>query len=200
MAQSLEAAAAPSELEGAVLPVPADEALMLCYRDGDVAAFEILYLRYKGPLYRYLLRGCQNAAIAGELYQETWAALIKSRAGYEPRAQFKTYIYRLAHSKLVDHLRKSDSRQAPLEEADEVAAPMAEQPENAAAQAALGRRLQASLARLPPEQREVFLLKAEGGLTLEEIAAATEVGRETVKSRLRYALVKLREELSDVWP
>jgi RNA polymerase sigma-70 factor (ECF subfamily) len=177
---------------------PADEDLMLRYKNGSLAAFEQLYRRHKDPLFRYFLRGCQDREAAAEMLQDVWAALIRSRASYEPRARFTTYLYTLAHNRLMDHYRSRHGHTAPLEDAAEVAAPERDGPESGARQAQLGERLLRGLAALPLEQREAFLLKEEGGLSLEEIAEATGVGRETVKSRLRYALVKLREELADV--
>ena len=165
-----------------------------------MAAFEMLYRRHKDPLYRYFLRGVQNEATAAELFQECWSAIIRARSSYQPRARFTTWLYRVAHSKLVDHLRLGLQRAQPLEESPEPEAPATERPDRAAESASTARRLLQALALLPLEQRTAFLLKEEGGLSLEEIAQATGVGRETVKSRLRYALVKLREELSDVWP
>lgn len=178
--------------------IGADEALMLRYRDGDTAAFETLYHCHKDAMYRYLLRGCSNPDRAAELLQDVWASVIRSRATYKPRAKFTTWLYRLAHNRLVDEYRSAKPATAPLEDASPVAVPEHEQPE---AQLQSGHRLRkilTALARLPLEQRQAFLMKEEGGLSLEEIAQAMGVGRETVKSRLRYALAKLREELADV--
>lgn len=171
---------------------------MMRYRSGDVAAFEMLYRRHKDPLYRTLLRGCHNEATAAELFQETWAALIRTRDAYEVRAKFTTYLYRIAHNKLIDSLRMMRHPTESLGDDSALAAPEHQQPENETESAAIGQRVVSSLMQLPLEQREAFLLKEEGGLSLEEIATATGVGRETVKSRLRYAITKLRQELSDV--
>lgn len=173
---------------------------MMAYQGGDMAAFEQLYRRHKDPLYRYLLRGSGREAVAAELFQDTWAALVGARNRYEPRARFSTWLYRIAHSKLVDHVRASPANLTGLEEVPEPVAPATERPEVVAEMSDLARRLLGALAGLPIEQRSAFLLKEEGELSLDEIASAMNVGRETVKSRLRYALVKLRAELSDVWP
>lgn len=163
-----------------------------------MAAFEVLYRRHKDPLFRYFLRACHDRESAAEMLQDVWASLIRTRARYEPRARFTTWLYTLAHNRLMDHFRARPPPSGPLEGADEVAAPEHQGPESGAREAQLRGRLLAGLAALPLEQREAFLMKEEGGLSLEEIAEATGVGRETVKSRLRYALAKLREELSDV--
>jgi RNA polymerase sigma factor (sigma-70 family) len=175
-----------------------DESLMLAYRDGDAGAFDRLYERHRGGVYRYLLRQCRNAALAEELFQDVWMNLIRARASYEVQARFSTYLYRIAHNRLMDHFRRRDFVAMSLD--DETAAPVEEpaalpgaQPEidiEARAQAA---QLLSLLGKLPDEQREAFVLQQEGGLSVEEIAEATSVSRETAKSRLRYAMAKLRE-------
>ncbi|HOB62015.1 MAG TPA: RNA polymerase sigma factor [Candidatus Competibacteraceae bacterium] len=175
----------------------ADETLMLRYREGDADAFTRLYARHKGPLYRYLLRQCGQPAVAEELFQDIWLKLIAARAGYTVQARFTTYLYRLAHNRLVDHYRAS-ARGLPLSYADdcpewaEVPAPEQLQPEMQDDRRRQSERLLALLAELPEAQREAVLLKEEAGLSLEAIAQATGTGRETVKSRLRYALAHLR--------
>ena len=81
---------------------------MLCYRDGDAGAFDALYARHKGGLYRYLLRQCREPAAAEELFQDVWMNLIRARARYTVQAKFTTYLYRLAHNRLIDHYRKHE--------------------------------------------------------------------------------------------
>jgi len=176
-----------------------DEELMLRYRDGDAGAFDALYARHKGGLYRYLLRQCRNAAAAEELFQDVWMNLIRVRAGYAVQAKFTTYLYHLAHNRLIDHYRKNSrvamesfvdgDCEAITELPDERERP---QEESLDAKRQAG-RLMELIAGLPEAQREAFLLQQEGGMSVEEIAQATGVTRETAKSRLRYAMVKLRQ-------
>lgn len=168
------------------------------YQRGDVAAFEQLFRKHRDPVYRYLLRGCNHREQAAELFQDVWASVVRARAGWEPRAKFTTWLYRLAHNRLIDDYRLARLSTEPLEADIPVAGPEHEQPEQRASGTERLRRIIDAVARLPLEQREAFLLKEEGGMSLEEIADTTGVGRETVKSRLRYALAKLRLELSDV--
>jgi len=173
-----------------------DEALMLGYRDGDAAAFELLYGRHKGGVYRYLLRQCRNAARADELFQDVWMNLIRARASYTVQAKFSTYLYRIAHNRLMDHFRRDDcgvsldDESAPI---DEPVAPRSTEPEPGTVAREQAAQLLALLDALPDEQRAAFVLQQEGGLSIEEIAVATGVTRETAKSRLRYALAKLRQ-------
>lgn len=174
-----------------------DEDLMLAYGQGDVVAFERLYQRHRGGLYRFLLRHLKDESTTQELYQETWSRVIGSRERYRPEARFSTWMLQIAHNLCVDHWRRlrpndNDAEQILLA----IQGPEQEQPDHQLSTFEQRRRLQLALDELPPDQREAFLLRAEMGLGLEEIATATGVGRETAKSRLRYALVKLREILS----
>jgi RNA polymerase sigma-70 factor (ECF subfamily) len=176
-----------------------DEELMLHYRDGDAAAFEALYARHRGGLYRYLLRQCRDAAAAEELFQDVWMNLIRARAGYSVQAKFTTYLYRLAHNRLIDHYRKNSRATVSSfeEEGGEGVAELPDererpQDETLDAKRQAG-RLMELIAGLPEAQREAFLLQQEGGMSVEEIAQATGVTRETAKSRLRYAMARLRQ-------
>jgi RNA polymerase sigma factor (sigma-70 family) len=186
-------------------PAPSDEELMLAYAAGDPSAFDALYARHKGGVYRYLARQCRQAGIADELFQDVWMNLIRARASYAPTAKFTTWLYRLAHNRMIDHFRSSGhltlvSSDDEAHEDAVVALPAARasEPEPRAQNRELGQRLRAAVAALPPAQREALLLQQEGELSLAEIAALTGVGVETVKSRLRYALSKLRAELADL--
>jgi len=175
----------------------ADEALMLRYRDGDSESFEVLYARHRGPLYRYLLRQC-GEGVAEELFQDIWLKLIRSRERYSVQAKFTTYLYQIAHHRVIDHYRKH--ARAALTSFDDPGGPgelPAERgdPLEESNRGWLLDRLLASLERLPPAQREVFLLREEAGLSLDDIAVATGTNRETAKSRLRYAVAKLKRDL-----
>lgn len=173
---------------------------MLRYRKGDVHAFEQLYERHKGPLFRYLLRQCPHRAVAEELFQDVWTSLVRSRARYRVRAKFTTLLYRMARNRLIDHRRSAAANPGHdgvrPEAFDDPAdgRPAADELVAAERRAA---RLRRAIAELPAEQRDAFLLREEGGLRLEQIARLTGVGGETVKSRLRYAVAKLREALSE---
>jgi RNA polymerase sigma-70 factor (ECF subfamily) len=174
-----------------------DESLMQAWVGGDAAAFEALYLRHKGMLFRYLLRSLKQQAATEELFQETWVRVVAARLRWQPQAKFSTWLLQIAHNLMVDHWR----RQRPAEPDPETAlaaldAPEEDRPDAQWSQFEQRRRLQRALEALPDEQREAFLLRAEAGLGIEEIAEATGVGRETAKSRLRYAMARLRELLT----
>ncbi len=176
-----------------------DESLMLAYAAGDVAAFERLYQRHRGKLYRFLARQLHgNGALADEFFQDVWQRVISARQGWKPDAAFSTWLYRIAHNRLADHWRALQHRPPAPHDADERTERMPDHdtPERQLSEFEERRRLQLALDELPEEQREVILLRLEQELSLEEIGEMTGVGRETVKSRLRYAMDKLRQRLN----
>ena len=178
---------------------PADEELMLRYGGGDAGAFETLYRRHRGPLYRFLLRQVSDAATAEELFQDVWMRVIDFRGRYEARAKFSSWVFAIAHNRLMDFYRASGRAKFLAREESEEALdtlPAGDIPADALIdrKRAAGRLL-AALSELPDAQREAFLLQQEGDLSVEEIGAATGVSRETAKSRLRYAIAKLRASL-----
>jgi RNA polymerase sigma-70 factor, ECF subfamily len=133
------------------------------------------------------------------LFQEVWMKLIDARARYEPKAKFSTYLYTIAHHRMIDHWRRNGLTTVSLDDdyAFEPPGPGSMQPERQAEANQFGRRLLIALGDLPVLQREVFLLHEESGLSVAEIATVTGTTAETAKSRLRYAIMKLREALSD---
>lgn len=177
---------------------PSDETLMLAYAAGQADAFEQLYLRHRGSLYRFLQRQLRDTALAEELFQDIWQKVIVASSGWRPEAAFTTWLFRIAHNRLNDHWRALRHRPPAPADADERAArvPDPHTPERTLSAFEQRRQLQLALDELPEEQREVLLLRLEQELTLEEIGRITGVGRETVKSRLRYAMDKLRTRLT----
>ncbi len=182
-----------------------DENLMLRFARGDGAAFEALYRRHESRIYRYLYRNVRNEASANDLMQEVWFAVAHNAQRYQPTAKFTTWLFTLAHHRMVDLIRSSrpqqslnsqDSEDEPATTLqDRLAADRSAEPEVQAQAQDEAAALLNAVAQLPPEQRAAFLMQAEGELSVEEIAAATGTSFETVKSRLRYARAKLRQLL-----
>src|SRR6185295_5100635 len=145
-----------------------DEDLMLSYRDGDAGSFDVLYARHKGGVYRYLLRQCREPAAAEELFQDVWMNLIRARAGYTVQAKFTTYLYRLAHNRLIDHYRKHgqavvtsfDAEDGPVVE--DLVDESARSPDTDYDVKRQAEELLRLVAELPAPQREAFLLQQEG--------------------------------------
>jgi RNA polymerase sigma factor (sigma-70 family) len=184
--------------------VDSDEALMLRYAAGDVRAFEALYLRHEMKVWRFIHRSVCNQAIADELMQDVWFAVIQAAGRYQPTARFTTWLFTLAHHRVIDRHRRSPPHQdhevAP-EDGDrwieQLAAGASSDPLRQAQSIQNTDVLITAVEQLPPEQREAFLMQAEGELSVEEIAAATGASFETVKSRLRYARSKLKQILQE---
>jgi RNA polymerase sigma factor (sigma-70 family) len=183
----------------------ADEDLMRKFCAGEAHAFQLLYARHEKPLYRYVRRllGSAEALQADDVFQDTWMKLVDARDSWHARedASFKTWLYTLAHNRAIDILRKS-GREVSADEGwaeDDSETPWAlwpassaEQPEQQAFWRRAGQQLLHCLDGLPALQRAAFLLHHDDGLSLEEITQVINAEFETVKSRLRYALTKLR--------
>jgi len=182
-----------------------DENLMLRFGRGEAAAFEFLYQRHELRVFRYLHRNVRNEASANDLMQEVWFAVVRGAANYQPNAKFTTWLFTIAHHRMVDMIRANHRLQS-LDAGDDADQEGSSLLDRLAVDAKLeppaqvqsqheAAALLAAVAQLPAEQRSAFLLQAEGGLSVEEIAEATGSNFETVKSRLRYARAKLRQLL-----
>ena len=178
-----------------------DEVLMQRYQRGNSEAFQQLYGRHRASLLRFVKRMAPDAGEDEEIAQETWMAVIRGRERYSPRARFVTYLFSIARRRTMDRWRRrgrSPEWEPEAAEPDSFAAPIQYEPEHQVNNAAFGADLLQAIEALPILQREAFLLRAEGGLGVEEIAAVTGTNRETAKSRLRFALARLRTAL-EAW-
>ena len=163
-----------------------DDDLMLGFAAGSYADFEALYARHKDAVYRYLLRVADPAS-AADAHQETWTRIIAKRRRFRPEGRFRAYLFTVAHNVLMDQFRR------PAWETGVDPDPVADgSPEAAASASETEARLNELIERLPVAQREALVMRKEAGLTIGEIAAITGVTREGVKSRLRYAVNKLK--------
>ena len=185
-----------------------DESLMLRYRDGDVRAFELLVTRHRKALFNFILRFVRDTAAAEDVTQETFLRLVKGADAYERQAKFTTWLYTIARNLCVDAARRGKHRKAasldaPLGDEDGAATLLDLMPDTGAgvdrqAQSReLAVRLRQAIEALPDEQREIFLLREVADLQFNEIANVIGCPENTVKSRMRYALEKLREALEE---
>jgi RNA polymerase sigma factor (sigma-70 family) len=189
------------------LDTTTDDALMRAFAAGDAAAFDTLYARHEAPLFRFVRRllGRDLAAQADEVFQDTWLRVIQACATWSPQgARFRTWLFTIAHHRVIDQLRRS-GREVALPDEDDDAAPFAPAgtpwadwpaatagPEDRVFWQRAGERLLQCLEQLPLPQKAAFLLHHDDELSVDELAQALGVGFETAKSRLRYGLAKLR--------
>lgn len=185
-----------------------DETLMLSYRDGDLAAFTELYRRHRVGLYRFIAWRSPRQDWVDEIVQDCWAGLHGARARYQPHAAFRTYLYQIARNRLIDLLRQKQSVPASeLWQEDDTDASFENLAdaahEDASPEEQLEKKrqfacLHAAIRTLPSEQKEALILQQFNELSLDEIAEVTAAPIETVKSRLRYAMQKLRSQLQNL--
>jgi RNA polymerase sigma-70 factor (ECF subfamily) len=183
-----------------------DEQLMLQYRDGDLFAFRELYARHRLGLYRFIAWRSPRAEWVDEIVQDAWASLHHARSRYRPDASFRTYLYQIARNRLFDLLRQHQhvlaaelGAGADGRDLFDVLADAAQDvisPDAALEGKQRADSLHSALAALPGEQREAVVLQQFSGMSVDEIAELSSVPVETVKSRLRYAMRKLRQNLS----
>lgn len=178
-----------------------DEQLAQDWARGDLAAFRTLYARHRTRLYAFLMRLLGRRDAADDCFQETWARAVAAIGRWRPQARFTTWLLQIAHNLAVDRMRRQRPTLSLDDDPPGVAPALVDGHPGADPAAALealqqGARLRAAIAALPAEQRTALLLRLDAGLSLEEIAQVTGAGRETVKSRLRYAMDKLREALA----
>jgi RNA polymerase sigma-70 factor (ECF subfamily) len=184
-------------------PQTTDEALLQRYAGGEMAAFDELYSRHEEALWRYVLRASGDRAAAEELTQDVWFAVVREVTRLAAGARFAPWLYTVARNRIIDRARTTRRTVSLDESAAEGGEPrVASLPDPAGVAAeddvlALeqGRAILEALGHLPAEQREAFVLQADAGLTVEEIAAVTGTGFETAKSRLRYARERLKSLL-----
>jgi RNA polymerase sigma-70 factor (ECF subfamily) len=203
------ASAAWQRARGQAVRDDTDEALMLRYRGGDVRAFEVLLGRHRKPVYNFILRFVLDPAQAEDLLQETFLRVIKGSESYEQQAKFTTWLYTIARNLCVDASRRGKHRRAasldaPIDETEEGSGTLLDRVadqkgtvDRAVIGKQLGERIQLAVDSLAEEQREVFVLREVLDLPFKEIATIVGCPENTVKSRMRYALEKLREALEE---
>ena len=171
-----------------------DEELMLRYGGGDLPSFRELYRRHSQGLYRFVAWRSPRRAWVDEIVQDAWASLHVARASYQPQAAFRTWLYQIARNRLIDMLRQKEPLPLDIEVMAEVPHE-AQTPQQTFEQKQRHALLHAAIALLPVEQKEALVLQQFSAMSIGEIAVVTGAEPETVKSRLRYAMQKLRAQL-----
>jgi len=170
---------------------------MLKYQRGDSVAFEVLYARHKDGLYAYLYRSHVDFAVIEEVAQETWMAIINAADKYRPLAKFRTYLFAIAHRKLVDFWRQNKHEslmQRETESGESLVDTLEGQSAQWTSSVDLSMDLLLALEALSKDQQQAYLLKEEG-FSRKEIATMTGSNEETIKSRIRYATNHLKRLL-----
>ncbi|HET9626322.1 MAG TPA: RNA polymerase sigma factor [Kofleriaceae bacterium] len=186
----------------------ADEDLMVRYQQGEVRAFEVLLTRHRRPVYNYILRFIGDKETAEDLLQEAFMRVIRGAEAYKRQAKFTTWLYTIARNLCVDQTRRRKHRKhasldAPMDASDDAGTLLDVLPSNemASDRKTVNKQLYATMQRaidtLGEEQREVFLMREFLDMPFKEIAEVVGVPENTVKSRMRYALEKLRLELDE---
>ena len=181
-----------------------DAELLFAFRKGDIAALDLLVGRYQGQLHGYLRAMTGSQADADDIFQETWLRVVRNPGSFRGGA-FNAWLWCITRNLLIDRLR----RRKPVVSLDDTTAegtayvdltPATGLPPGAEAEAAeLGRLIAAAVSRLPPEQRDMFLLRTQGGLSFAEIAKLRRVPINTALGRMHYAIQRLRQELGEAY-
>ncbi|MEZ9537008.1 sigma-70 family RNA polymerase sigma factor [Shewanella sp. 10N.286.51.B8] len=181
---------------------------MLNYQQGDSLAFEQLYSKHKGPLYRYFVRQINDKQLAEDLYQDTWGKVIKAASSYQVTAKFTTWVYRIAHNLLIDHVQAVKPLDKLAETAEEgmdsfdastLDSSHRSSPDEQLLDSQKGQLLKTCISKLPQLQREAFLLNIELGLTATAISEIADVTLEATKSRIRYAYQSIKQCVALKW-
>ena len=187
-----------------------DEMLMVRYQRGEREAFTELVRRHNRPIYNFVLRQLRVPSVSEDVTQDVFMRLVQNAADFKHEARFLTWLYTIARNLCIDQLRKfSHRRHASLDQPlgdnpdapsllDSISDP---DPHTSAERSAVSSQVRSSIVKavdsLPDDQREVFLLREVANLPFRDIAEITGVGENTVKSRMRYALDRLKDALCE---
>ena len=183
-----------------------DEGLVARARRGDRTAFESLVLRHQRPLVNHLFRLTGQREEAHDLAQDVFIKVFQSLNSFDPRYRFSTWIYRIASNCAIDHLRRRTPRTCPLSSStdgedrqpDEAGAAPGPDPHSVLRLRELEARLEVAIAVLPPEYRQLILLRHRQHCSYEEIARIARLPMGTVKNRIFRAREILKRSLADL--
>jgi RNA polymerase sigma-70 factor (ECF subfamily) len=168
--------------------VTSDDELMGQIRDGSGTAFELLFERYRTPVWRFFRRRTPDPGRAEELAQDTFVAMLEAAARYEMRGAFRAFLFGIAYNVLLADRRKAAHRSIDPLLHDDIAAV-------SAGDADTGLWVRQALEQLSANDREILMLREYEQLTYEEIAAVRQIPLNTVRSQLFRARMALRDAL-----
>lgn len=171
------------------------------YRGGDIQALGKLVEAYRRPLFGFIHRMTENSADAEEIFQEVWLKAVKNMDRFKD-GSLLSWLFRITHNLIIDRARKKkpdcsldDPRGDHLTLADLTESPL-RGPASQTADMDLGTKIRGAVQRLPEDQKEVFLLRTEGGVPFKEIAKIQKISINTALARMQYAMARLRQELA----
>lgn len=181
-----------------------DQELLEAYRRGDARAMDQLVERHAGAVYAFARRMLGDGPQVDDLVQEVWLKVLRAGGAFDGRSRFTTWLFAVTRNACLDHARRR--RRAPPEAS--AAGPDLAEPVDGlvdpgppvldrVAKKELSAMLEQAVAALPFEQREVFLLREQTDMTFHEISESLGLPRDTVKSRMRYALTHVRRFLRE---
>ena len=177
-----------------------DKNLMEAICERDRHALEALYTRYSGPVYALAMRMLRDPGAAEEVAQDTFFNVWRRAGSYKaPRGSVKSWLFRIAHNRTIDELRKRKRHQDRIRHGVDLTNKPSESRGDDPAECAVaqfeGSRLKDALTTLRPEQREVLVLAYFGGMTHSEISRRLDQPLGTVKTRIRLGIRRLRDRL-----
>ena len=189
-------------------PEAADEAIVRRCLAGDRDAFSILVERYQGRLMGHVHRMLGDRELSLDVTQEAFIRAWQNLARYDPQWRFSTWLYSIASNRAIDHLRQRRKNMVYLDEPIMMGESEMQRdlpgPDRTAEDDFEGKdleeRLEAAIAGLPHEQRQLLLLRHPGGRSYEEIAEITKLPMGTVKNRIFRARQRLKEQLGSLLP
>ena len=174
-----------------------DMVLIKAYTAGNERAFEVLYRRYRKQLYGYLYNLMSgNTSEAEEIFEETWIKVIDKLPSYRDQGKFSAWLFRVARNIFIDTVRRSKRSALPLESGDLPDVPdWSRRPEKDLEEQETAAVIAKALDQLPPDQKEVFLLRQQE-LSFKEIAQIQSCPVNTVLGRMHYAVRNLKKLLT----
>lgn len=184
-----------------------DEKLMEEFgQNGDMRAFEVLLARYRSQVYGFIVKSIPDRDSADDLYQEVFLRVIRASGQYQRSATFRTWLFTIIRNILTDHYRRvkvrscvnsmsSDANISETNRPEDQFEDSQQDPFRETAQKEIREAIESAVRCLPEEQKQIFLLREEAGLDFEAAARTAGCSVNTAKSRMRYALLKLRENL-----
>lgn len=166
-----------------------DEILFSRYKAGDTVSFNTLLAKHKNQVFAFIFKMVKSQAQAEDIFQETFFKVVERREQFRSDVSFKAWLFTIARNTTIDALRKKKRTLEDLDDEGQMEGISSDaNAHDNAVEGELSSFLTEALKKLPPEQRETFVLRVKAELTFEEIGEVMVCSTNTVKSRMRYAM------------